>query len=220
MKKHMLVFLALCTFLSVFTIIVITAGRKQNTLPGNFVQFGIIWTKGSIVHPTGQEPMYIVGPPSTRLEDIAKLPGVTYKERLARQHAAAVLWGNGRFRLVGDCLEVGDYEHLPEILQDRDYGCEFGVRKTSNGTVSRFILTPFATEDVRRIRYTNGIVYCVGGDAPIYVDIKKEYWWVALHPEMLPSPHKEEFAKLKTKDKNNFVWIENNLGGGHWVCEE
>jgi len=144
-------------------------------------------------------------------DQLQKLESITYKRGLYSSlldSSLKIVWSNGRFRMKNANLVVVDKEKLDKQLnQIRALACDFGWKNTPKSTHLTFVDDDLVALYVRKIRYVNGVLYCTGRDLPIYVDIQKEYWWVVRDPESLPPPHKEEFAKLKGKDKNNMVWV-------------
>jgi hypothetical protein len=171
---------------------------------------------------SGYPPMYRIEHASDP-DRLQQMKSITYKKGIQSSlldSSLKIVWGNGRFRMMDTRLAVEDYDKLQKNLNDfRYFGCEFGLKnKPEKPTM---ILVENVTEEVRRIRYVNGILYCMGKDAYVCVDIKNETWKVFVDPTKAPSPHKEEFAKLQGHDKENQIWVPyHKEDAGNWEWED
>lgn len=156
-------------------------------------------------------PMYILskcGPEFFKLQET-----FTYKTNIQPTMMGSnlrIIWGNGRFRMIGDYFEVQDPEHLPEKHHfPRQQGFGFEDKLIVRPDM-QFISSERVAGEVERIRYINGFVYTMGSkDAFTVVNIQKETWEAYPTVEEAPSPHKEELIKLKGSDKDNLIWTGN-----------
>jgi hypothetical protein len=152
-------------------------------------------------------PMYILsqcGPEFLKIQET-----FTYKTNIKPTMFGSnisIVWGNGRFRMLGDLFIVQDEDHLPQKHHfDRQYG--YGFEDTFVARQNpEFVPSNRVASEIERIRYVNGLVYTMGKDAYAVVNIQKEMWDAYATIEEAPSPHKEEFLKLKGYDKDNLVW--------------
>jgi hypothetical protein len=150
--------------------------------------------------------------------------GLDYKPKTpgALDSSLQIIWGNGRFRMVDDWLTIQEPDKLPDSLRrfrHKGFGYEeYGTQYRPGATM--VCVEQGVSIDVQRIRYVKGILYTMGKDAFVAVNIEKETWEVYTKAEDATSPHKEEFAKLKEYDKDNLIWMGEDIKTGRrWIPE-